>query len=158
LAALSLVPKWVITVLDGTGTQGTTRGNLVAGTSADDALAAILSLAGALSNISGCVPVRIAVTYSVVISPVPPPEHVGSALNDGLFIFQTTEDDQLAIVALPGFLPSLTLDTGCFAGITINQADSDVAAFIAALSDGLFSDPFGLSLSDVQSAWLREDS
>lgn len=157
LAALDRPPRWAITLIDETGSSGTMRGTFAPGTAQDVALAQVEGLASATSAISSCVPVRIAVTYGRIIQPADAPESGGSVSMVGTFVWQTDETDVFAVTALPGLLSSLLETSGPFAGVNIDTSQEDVAAFIEAVTEGLWSDPFAVDISLLQSAYLREE-
>lgn len=80
----------------------------------------------------------------------------GSALEVGTFVFTTTDPAKVAVMEVPGFLASkLVQPPDPFAGVNINQADSDVAAFVAELTSGAYTDQFGVTLVDLDSAYLQ---
>jgi len=77
----------------------------------------------------------------------------------GVFIFETAVPD-LAIVHVPSIDLSVLETTGAFAGIRIDQTDSDVAAFIDALCNGLGGvqacDPFDHDLVQISQAYQEQ--
>jgi len=158
LAELSRSPKWAITFIDETGSSGTMRGTIEPGTAQDVALDKLQDLSGAISAISSCIPVRLAVTYSKFFLPLTAPENEGSVSKVGTFIWETEEPEVFAVTALPGFLTSLLETDGPFSGVNIDTTQEDVSAFIEAVLDGIWSDPFAVDLSTLASAYLREES
>jgi hypothetical protein len=79
-----------------------------------------------------------------------------SALEVGTFVFTTTDPAKVAVMEVPGFLASkLVQPPDPFAGVNINQADSDVAAFVAELTSGAYTDQFGVTLVALDSAYLQ---
>jgi hypothetical protein len=79
-----------------------------------------------------------------------------SALEVGTFVFTTSDPVKLAVLEIPGFLASkLVQPPDPFAGVNINQADSAVAAFVAELTSGAYTDQFGVTLVALDSAYLQ---
>jgi len=152
------IPSLSLTFVDGTGSTTTMRGYLPAGILPDVALAQLEGLASAAMAISGCKVVRTAVTYPFVIVPTVPPTTPVSALQEGIFPFNTDNDDIQGVISLPGFPSSKTVTTGPFAGIAIDITDSDVVNWVDELSAGGWCDPFGNDFTDTVNPYIREES
>lgn len=131
------------------------RGSFAPGTSASAAIAAVNSIAIAASAITGCVPVRTSVSYRLAVLPVPAPVSDDSVLDQGVFIFNTTDGDNLTVFALAGISRTTLRSDGCFADEQINLDDSGVAALTDAISSGIWTDPFGADITAVKIAYLR---
>lgn len=143
-------------MLDSTGSSGVMRGHLESGISAAVALAGLADLASAAAAFSSCVPVRISVVFRADDTNPPAPASDSDARRAGLFVF-STDDDPLAIASVPGISETVLETEGCFAGERVDLLNSDVAAFVAAIVTGIFSDPWANDLSDVVAAYLREE-
>lgn len=104
----------------------------------------------AVSGISECVFTSQRITFPAVV--VPPPDAPGSTLayHAGVFIFGCT-NGEYAIISLPAIRPALLMPDG----VTINQADPDVAAFIAAIESGVWGNPFGETVLTLEAAYLQ---
>jgi len=143
-------------MVDETGSSTTMRGSFAPDTEADTALAAALTLAGAVVPISDCVPVRVSVSYRRAFLPASAPGERDSALDQGLFIFETEDAEQLSILSFGGFNRELLTSEGCFSGEQVNLEDSAIAAFVDAVTSGIWCNPFGADITAVKVAYLRQ--
>lgn len=150
------MPGWSITFVDETGSSATMRGSFAPGTSAGAALAAVTTIAGAAAAISGCIPVRVSVSYRIAYLPISAPGGEDRTADQGVFIFQADDADNLMIVSVAGISRSKLRTEGCFAGEQINLEDSDVAALTDAISSGIWTDPFGADITAAKVAYLRQ--
>lgn len=77
----------------------------------------------------------------------------------GVFIIETAVPD-LAVIRVPSIDLSLLETTGPFAGIRIDQSNTDVIAFIDALCNGIGGiqpcDPFGNDLVQISQAYKEQ--
>jgi hypothetical protein len=132
------------------------RGSFAPSTAASAALASLEDIASAAALISDCVPVRASVSYSIAFLPVDAPGTDDSCLDQGVFILQTDDAVNLAVLSVGGISRSKLEDTGCFAGERFNLEDEDISALIEAVTAGIWSDPFGADLTAVKVAYLRQ--
>lgn len=76
----------------------------------------------------------------------------------GVFIFGESPDG-LAVVRLPSILESVLMTSGPYAGIEIDQSLPAVAAFVAALTNGIGGvipcDPMAIDLGDLATAYMQ---
>lgn len=83
---------------------------------------------------------------------VPPPEPSAATLHAhaGVFIFRCA-NDEYAVVALPALNPARLMPDG----LHIDQADPDIAAFVAACVAQGWSNPFGMDMLELATAYLQ---
>lgn len=142
-------------MVDETGSSSLMRGSLAAGTSASTALAYVTDLASAVAAISSCVVVRVSVSFRIVQQPLPAPSPPERTIDEGVFIFQTSEDDKLAVFVFSGFPETLLETDGCFSGVRIDTDSAALAALISLISGGIWTDPFNVDLTDVLTGYMR---
>ena len=142
--------------MDETGTTALMRGTLAAGTDAEAALAYLNGLASAVSAISGCFVTRISVSYRNATVPLPAPDTADSCRDQGLFVFQTDNPGDLAVVSVSGISRTLLRTDGCFSGVQVDLENSSVISFIEAITGDIWTDPFVRGLTAVQTAYIRE--
>lgn len=149
------IPAWTMTFYDATGSNGQMRGWLAAGTAAETALAYLISLAGAVSPVIDTVPVRASVTYRYARVPRETPDGEDRCTDQGVFIL-TSAADTLSVLSFAGISRSKLKTTGCFAHEQIDLEDSDVAAFVDAITTGIWCDPFGDDITAAIVGYLRQ--
>jgi len=146
---------WSITLKDETDSSTTMRGSFAQDTPASTALADLLGLVSAVHSISDCIAVRASVTYRTVYLPIGTPGIGAKSADEGVFALKTVEDDS-AVVSVPGISRSKLTTSGCLAGFLLDLSDSDISLFTAALISDIWCDPFGISLQEAISAYIRE--
>ena len=140
---------------DESASTTTMRGSLAQSTPADTALTSLLSLVGAVNSLSDCTAIRAAVTYRTVYLPFDAPNMGARSIDEGVFALKTAEDTS-AVVSVPGISRSKLTTSGCLPGFLLDTTDSDISAFIAAITDGIWCDPFAVPLETAISAYIRE--
>lgn len=140
---------------DETGSSALMRGSLQPDTPATAALDQIISLAGAASAISGCIPVRVSVSYRISIMPRSAPSGGGIARDQGVFVFSSSSDVH-TIIPVSGVKRSKLSDVGCFASEVFEPTDADIAAFSSEIVSGIWVGPFGEPIDAFDIAYLRQ--
>lgn len=148
-------PDATITWRDSTDTSAVMAFHVRSGVEAVAAHTGIAGMRGLFVPITGCVPVRQAVTYSSLNGERPDPDVGIEAWREGVFIFDTVEPGQYAVLRIPGLLPSLLVTTGCGAGLDIDQTRPAVAALVEALLTGDWCNPWGYALLSLRAAYMQ---
>lgn len=146
-------PQLIFYWRDATGSESTVRLSLPVGSSVATIASAAASLRPLLESLSDAAIVKqdIAYTWRDLSPPDPSTRLVGES---GAFIFDTGVLNQVTIIVLPAASADLFVTSGPLAGIDIDLAQSDVAAFIAAINSGLWVNPFGYDLVECVAAYL----
>lgn len=120
----------------------------------DDAVTFLLAYAPLVSAVSDCAIQRI--TLGIPLEDEAPAPPAGDTWNAGVFIFRDSGGN-LWDCALPGFDPSkLRVD-----GVTIDQSDPDVTAFVDGVISGVGGvapvspEPWALPLASLEAAYLE---
>lgn len=140
---------------DETASSATMRGRTAPDTEADTALDALTGLASAVSAISGCIPMRVAISYKSLFLPVLAPVMGANSADQGVFIFQAG-DSGLAFLSVPGISTDVLGSSGCFGDVSIDSSNTSIIAFIDAISSGIWTDPFGVDLATFKIAYRRK--
>lgn len=140
MSSVRLQPTILLSVADASESIGHFGLWLRAGTESVAAQGALAHLGALLPT--DCTPVYGRVRYEVrELTPAP---GAGDSARTGVFIFETSVAGQLAVVAVPGLRPDLVDPTSPH---LVNLSAPAVSALIAGLQSGLWSNPFGYSLS-----------
>jgi hypothetical protein len=127
--------------------------------------ATALSYAAAIRPLAAALSSAICIEYSVIVrwteTSKPAPAATSDTQRVGAFIFETSTAGNRAIVLLPSLDETyLVTPPDPFAGIKIDQADTDIAAFITAMESGLAGvepvSPFALDLVTCTEAYRQE--
>lgn len=138
---------------DASDTPSTMRGYVKPGTAQATALASLSVLAGRVMSISDVVVTAYALTYPAVeLHPAAP--GATSGLSAGcLLAFRTSDADKNAALFIPGIRDDTLMPDGCFAGVAIDTGNAVVAALVAQLIAGPWSDVFGRDLTALCAAY-----
>jgi len=107
-----------------------------------------------LAGISDCVAERWAVTYGYTTTAAQPNTGAQNKIC-GLFVFSTVEPGQYAVCALPGIRQALVLTEGPMAGVGLNTDAPEVQAFVSAMIAGVWCNPFGVQIAQLEAAFVQ---
>jgi hypothetical protein len=151
--------KLYVTYQDERGKSEQAEATLASPVSRAAALARAAFFRGIVNPLSGCYPTQQKVQYTQkVVSPAPHPTQAdpgSDARIVGVFIFATATDSERAVIVVPSFDTSKTLTTGPLAGIAIDQADADVAAFVAEIISGPYTTISAADLAKLNAAYIQ---
>jgi hypothetical protein len=148
VSSVRLQPTIRVSVADASGSIGHFGLWLRANTEAAAALGALAQLRALLPT--DCTPVYGNVRYEVL--DLTPDPGAGDRTRAGVFVFETSEPGQLAVLSVPGLRPDLV---GPTAPHLVDTAHPAVSALIAALQSGLWVNPFGYSLGTCIAALVE---
>lgn len=140
---------------DESNTTSTCRFTLQSDISRDAGVAAGTGLRDALQPISDAVIWWQSLTYALVEDEPAYPLPGTNVHQAGIFIFETTEPYQYAIIEIPGVNLVHLMTTGQAESIDIDLNDSAVAALVAQLTSGLWCNRFGYQLVSCVAAFLQ---
>lgn len=141
-------------VLDGSGSIGNMSLWLADGAELGTAITAADTFRGLVGPCTGAVFTRQAVVYRAVEVPRPSAAEGSDATRVGVFIFSTASEE-FAIVEIAGILESTLMTTGDGAGLLLDTSNADIAALVAQLLSGLWSNPFGYQLLALEAAFVQ---
>jgi len=114
-----------------------------------------ISLAAIIAPVTNCELVRLRVRYRVIQSSPGAAADGSTVKRTGVFIFNCPTDNPLALIGIPGILDSALLTTEPGAGVLIDLANTDVAAFITLIDGGIAVNPFGDDIGGISTAYLQ---
>lgn len=152
---VQLTPKLELILMDESGSTAAVVIHLASGTSVDTAAANAEALAAVVLSASGCVLVRQRIVYKVV-SEETAPAAIGSSIKRcGVFIFEDIGGDNDNLVQVPGIIDDVLVTDGPGAGILIDQTNANIEAFIGALLDADFVNPFDVECFFLVAAYRQ---
>lgn len=113
------------------------------------------ALASLIAPITDCVLVKIRYSYRAKFVVDASDAGVAPVVVSGVFIFNTTSDDPLSLIAVPAIKESLLVDIGPTAGYGIDTTLSDVSAFIDELFSIGATNPYGDAISSINAAYRQ---
>lgn len=146
-------PRWTITVRDDTDNSTVVRGTLVASDDVDFLMGEVAGLAAAMSAITGCLVVRIGVSFPHKDNEPGTPRTTLPMQALARFNFQLTSDSTFFTSVSTPLNPDWLLTTGPLAGVGIDLSNSDVASFTSLITDGIWVDPFAEDIGPIYSAF-----
>lgn len=141
MATVNKQPAISLAVADATGSIGHCRLWLRTGATADQGRVALAQLRAVLPT--ECVAVASELRYEA--EELSPADGAGDVTRCAVLVFRTTAPGQLALVSIPGVRFDLVDANDPSA---INLVAPPVAALIAALTNGLYCNPFGHVLTE----------
>lgn len=148
-------PVWSMTLLDRSGTSGTTRGSFAGYSDPAVYMAALAALAGRVQAISNCAVVRYAVSYRSKDSTAGTPTNAPPIAALSRFVFEVGAGAGIYDSIVIPRRDSWVLTAGPLAGYGLDLANADVAAIAAEISAGIYCDPFGDDIGDLFSAYIE---
>jgi hypothetical protein len=152
--ALVTAQPYVLTRLaDETASRAEFRVHIQAGSAAAAALGAAAQLAELAGAASSCTPVEYLVRYPVrVVGEAAPAPGARVALA-GLLVFETSAPGQYGLVEIPGVLAALVApdDSGL-----LDVTAPALAALVAHITSGLYSNPWGYTLTACIGGLLQQ--
>jgi hypothetical protein len=150
------VPVVEFVLTDRSGSTAFCRFNLPIGTSETVAHAEASALRTRLLAITGCAISRQSIIYTAVPISQYAPAAGSDATSIGLFIWGTAMPDVFGSTSVPGLLSSkLVAPPDPLADVAIDTNDTDIAAFITAILDGIYTNQFGDDLTTLEAAYLQ---
>lgn len=149
--------RWWLTARDESNSSSLMRGSFKAGVTPPQGLDALAELVSLINPLSNAVFVRRAVSITQTVTPRPSPSPGSSIHQVGALFFKADADNQFFVGRVAGFLSTITVSSGCGAGIVIDDTDSRVQAVIDELTGGIWCNPFNHSLETFLSAYIREE-
>ena len=119
------------------------------------AAAAGARLRGVLSGISDAVATEQTIEYTGVEVPRPAAPGPTPAAHQALLVFSTSEPGSYATISIPGVRPELLLATGPGAGVLLDPAAPALVALAALLVGGSYTNPFGVTLTQLETAYMQ---
>lgn len=138
------------TVKDGSQSYSKMRLSVKDDISETQALDGVEALLSPLSGVSGCVPVRISVTYGFV-NDTATNAAVGSNVGlVALMVFDTSTPGQYAMIQIPGIRQDCILDDSSVnSGLVIDTHHPDIVNFVNLITSGLFCNVFGYDIQNL---------
>ena len=152
---LELLPKLELILMDESGSTAATIVNVPIGTSVEDTAAAATALAAVVLPVSGCVLVRQRIIYKR-ISEETTTAAVGSSIKRcGVFIFEDETEENDNLVQVPGIIDDVIVTTEPGAGILIDTDNAAIVAFLSAIADAGFVNPFAVVCGTLVAAYRQ---
>lgn len=144
--------------VDETGTKGTTTVKYPLGTTVAVIDASATALASLIAPLTGCALIRQRIIFKAVQEPRDVPDTGSLIHNAGVFFFSNGELQPMTIVSVPGILESVLKTTGVTAGYEIDDTNGDVSAFLVLVEDGIYTNPFGDDVIQLEAAFRESRS
>lgn len=149
------LPLLIYGFRDESQTPSRCRFTLRANTTNTQGMAAGTAFRGPVQALSDAVIVWQSLTYAMVEEELSFPPAGTDVHRVGVFIFDTTEPNQYAIVEIPGLNIVHLVQTGPTAGIDIDLTDPAIAALVAELTSGIWCNHWACTLTACIGAFFQ---
>lgn len=149
------IPYLLYGMVDESTTRATMRLTIKPSTTLSTAQTICSSTRSLIENMTDCAIDRQSVVFPFLADAPGIPATGANNHKTGIFIFATTDIAQLAVLELPGITEACILTTGPTAGIGIDVLNTDVAAFIDAMVNGLYMNMFGYDITELLAAFVE---
>lgn len=149
------LPVLELQYVDETGSRGAITVKYPIGTTVAVMDAEAIALASIVAPITGCALIRQRVIYKFVATPRLSPDTGSDVKRQGVFIFDGSDEDKKALVAIPGILDSLLVVDGPGSGILIDTSLTDVETFVDECIAGIWCNPFGDDILSLIAAYRQ---
>lgn len=152
---ITRTPKVELVYLDARGSTGAVTVHFPIGTTVIEALDATNALGASIASLTGCTLVKARIKFTLFEDSVGIPDEGASITERGVFYFDTTGGNPIALIEIPGIKDSAFLSTGFGAGFIIDLANSDVITFVSAVIAMNACNVFVDTVTGVNVAYLQ---
>lgn len=149
------LPILELQYLDETGSKGAMQLHAPIGTTYAEIDASALAVASIFASITGCVLIRQRILFKAVTNPKETAAAGSSIKRQGAFVFEDETGEKQSLIAVPGILDSVLVETGVSAGIAIDTTNSDIVSFVTLYIDGIWCNPFSDDMIALVAAYRQ---
>lgn len=117
--------------------------------------ASAAALASIIAPVTGCSLIRQRILFKSVAVPRPSADDSSPIVKAGAFFFTSDDEMSQALVTVPGISEDVIVTAGPGAGVLIDLDNSDVVELVTQALDLPLTDPFGVEMDHIVTAYRQ---